>query len=273
LRELFLIAMWKRVSYAAAALLACASLALAQRAALFLTDGTQMNVREFEVGEERVRYFSLDRNQWEEVPLQIVDLARTNEHNRRVQSAAAVREEETRRERVAERRARTELHSVPLEDGVYYLKGKEPVPVEQAFWELGKSTKRIFFNIISPVPVIPGKRTLSIEGLTAKIVTTDPKPIFYLRLDSFSRFGIARIVPERGKNRRVVQQIMTVSVADEQFEEQDEVEVFRQQLAPLVYKVWPVEPLPAGEYAILDFNPGETDLRVWDFSHRPDAAP
>ena len=80
-------------------------------------------------------------------------------------------------------------------------------------------------------------------------------------------------MPEKGKNRRIVQQILTVSAAGEQFEEQDEVEVFRQQLAPLVYKVWPVEPLPAGEYAILDFTPGETDLRVWDFSHRPDAAP
>ena len=240
---------------------------------MFLTDGTRLSVREFEVGEARVRYFSLDRNQWEEVPLQIVDLERTDEHNRLVQAAAAVREEENRRERVAERRARTELHSVPLDDGVYYLNGKEPVPVEQSFWELGKSAKRIFLNIISPMPVIPGKRTLSIEGLTAKTITTGPKPIFYLRLENFSRFGIARIVPEKGKNRRIVQQILTVSAAGEQFEEQDEVEVFRQQLAPLVYKVWPVEPLPAGEYAILDFTPGETDLRVWDFSHRPDAAP
>ena len=265
--------MWKRASYAATALLACASFVHAQRTALFLTDGTQMNGREFEVGEERVRYFSLDRNQWEEVPLQIVDLERTNEHNRRAQAVAAVREEENRRERIAERRARTELHSVPLDDGVYYLKGKEPVLVEQSFWELGKSAKRIFLNIISPMPVIPGKRTLSIEGLTAKTITTDPKPIFYLRLDSFSTFGIARIVPEKGKNRRVVQEIMTVSAAGEQFEVQDEIEVFRQQLAPPVYKVWPVEVLPAGEYAILDFKPGETDLRVWDFSHRPDAVP
>ena len=265
--------MWKRASYAAAALLACASFVQAQRAALFLTDGTQLNVREFEVGGERVRYFSLDRNQWEEVPLEIVDLQRTDEHNRLVQAAAAVREEENRRERVAERRARTELHSVPLEDGVYYLKGKDPVPVEQSFWELDKSAKRIFFNMISPMPVIPGKRTLSIEGLTAKTITTGPKPIFYLRLDSFSRFGIARIVAEKGKNRRVVQEIMTVAAASEQFEVQDEVEVFRQQLAPLVYKVWPVEAMPAGEYAILDFKPGETDLRVWDFSHRPDATP
>ena len=251
----------------------CASFLQAERLSLILTDGTQMSVREFEVGEERVRYFSLDRNQWEEVPLEIVDLRRTDEHNRLVQAAAAVREEENRRERVAERRARTELHSVPLEDGVYYLKGKEPVLLEQSFWKLDKSAKRIFLNIISPMPVIPGKRTLSIEGLTAKTNTTDPKPIFYLRLDSFSRFGIARIVPEKGKKRRVVQEIMTLSATGEQFEVQDEVEVFRQQLAPLVYKVWPVESLPAGEYAILDFKPGETDLRVWDFSHRPDATP
>lgn len=251
------------------ALVACAAVAQAQSRAVILTDGTRLEVREYEVVEDRVRYFSSERGQWEEVPVAIVDLERTNVHNRARTAEFEERQAEERRERLAERRARTELHSVPLDDGVYYLRGQEPVPVEQVFYEIDRSTGRSFLNIIAPAPVIAGKRTLSIKGLSASTVTTDEKPAFYIRLDSFSRFGIARIEPERKKDRRIVQQVYTVPQSDEQFEAQDEVEIFRQQLAPLVYKVWPVEPLAAGEYAIVDFTPGESDLRVWAFSHRP----
>ncbi|MDE0108814.1 MAG: hypothetical protein OXN96_13435 [Bryobacterales bacterium] len=251
------------------ALLAFAVAAQAQSRAIFLTDGTRLDVREYEVVDDRVRYFSSERGQWEEVPAAIVDLERTNVYNRARRAELEQRQAEERRERLAERRARTELHSVPLEDGVYYLRGQEPVPVEQVFYEIDRSTGRSFLNILAPAPVIAGKRTLSIKGLSASTVTTDEKPAFYIRLDSFSRFGIARIEPERKKDRRIVQQVYTVPRSDEQFEAQEEVEVFRQQLAPLVYKVWPVAPLAAGEYAIVDFTPGESDLRVWAFSHRP----
>ncbi|MYB53844.1 MAG: hypothetical protein F4X77_16850 [Acidobacteriia bacterium] len=251
------------------ALVAFAAVVQAQSRAVILTDGTRLEVREYEVVDDRVRYFSSERGQWEEVPVAIVDLERTNVYNRARRAELEQRQAEERRERLAERRARTELHSVPLEDGVYYLRGQEPVPVEQVFYEIDRSTGRSFLNILAPAPVIAGKRTLSIKGLSAGTVTTDEKPAFYIRLDSFSRFGIARIEPERKKDRRIVQQVYTVPRSDEQFEAQEEVEVFRQQLAPLVYKVWPVEPLAAGEYAVVDFTPGESDLRVWAFSHRP----
>ena len=66
-----------------------------------------------------------------------------------------------------------------------------------------------------------------------------------------------------------MQQVYTVPRTDEQFEAQEEIEIFRQQLAPLVYKVWPVEPLAAGEYAIVDFTPGRVGLAGVAFSHRP----
>lgn len=257
---------------AALALLACGFLLQAQRLALVLTDGTRMAIREYEVEEGRVRYFSVERAQWEEVPLEIVDLQRTRAHNRTQQAAAKVRAEEERRERIAERRARTELHAVPLDDGVYHIRDGEPVPLEQVFFEVGRSKKRTVLNVIAPVPVMPGKQTLSIKGLSSKTVTTEQKPIFYLRLDRFSRFGLARVKPEPKRDRRIVQQVYTVPQAEEQFERVDEVEVFRQQLAPLVYKIWPVEPLEVGEYAVVEFAPGESDLRAWDFSHRPDAA-
>ena len=254
----------------AALALAVSALPLpAQRAALVLSDGTRIAVREYEKQGERVRYFSLERGQWEEVPTGIIDWDRTEAFNERAREAALASEAEERRERIAERRARTELHSVPLDDGVYYLGDDGLLPVEQAFYDIGKSKKRTVLNVLAPVPVTPGKRTLAIKGLAAKTVTRDPKPAFYMRLDRFSRFGISRVKPEAKRDRRVVQQIFTIPKSEEQAEAQEEIDVFRQQLAPLVYKVWPVEPLEAGEYAVIEYTPGETNLRVWDFSHRP----
>lgn len=265
--------MWTRSLAAVMASLALVAVTPAQKLALFLDDGTELIVREYSIVDGRVRYFSFERDQWEQVPLEIVDLDRTRAHNRSLQAAAEAREAENERERIAERRARTELHSVPLDDGVYYVRGKEPVQLEQAEFDLGKSMKRAFLNVVAPVPVTTGMHTLSIKGLEAGTVTDGPKPAFYMRLEQFSRFGIARIKPEPGKGRRVVQQIYTVPRGLEQMETQEDVEVFRQQLAPLVYKIWPVDPLPEGEYAVVTYTPGKTDLRVWDFSHRPTRSP
>ena len=240
---------------------------------LILDDGTEIPVREYEVLGERVRYFSSERGQWEEVPAAIVDTIRTQERNRRVQEELERNQRELRRERAAERLARTELHSVPLDDGVYYLGAGAYVPLEQVILKLDKSAGRTALNVIAPVPVIAGKQTMSIAGLHASTVTTDERPAFYLRLERFARFGISRLKPEPKKKRRIVQQIYTVPKAEEQVEAQEEVEVFRQQLAPLVYKIWPVEPLQSGEYAVVDFTAGASDLRAWDFSHNPGVAP
>jgi hypothetical protein len=33
-----------------------------------------------------------------------------------------------------------------------------------------------------------------------------------------------------------------------------------------------VEPLPAGEYAFIDYTPGEGNIRIWDFSCQPSGA-
>ncbi len=54
-------------------------------------------------------------------------------------------------------------------------------------------------------------------------------------------------------------------------EEQDQVEVFRRQLGDGLYKIWPMKPLEAGEYAVYEFTPAEfngVSIQTWDFSVR-----
>src|ERR1035437_3207125 len=44
---------------------------------LSLKDGGFHLVREYQVRSDRVRYYSVERSQWEEIPLDLVDLKRT----------------------------------------------------------------------------------------------------------------------------------------------------------------------------------------------------
>jgi hypothetical protein len=44
---------------------------------LYLTDGTYQLVSEYQVQSDRIRYYSVERSDWEEIPREMVDLKRT----------------------------------------------------------------------------------------------------------------------------------------------------------------------------------------------------
>lgn len=240
---------------------------------LFLVDGGDMTVREYEVQGERVRYYSVERSQWEEIPLELVDIERTERMADRDRKRREALRAESAREREAERKARTELHNVPVDEGIYHYLDDTATALEQAEVVVDSSAKRTFFQVISPIPAIAGKRTMNVEGETSKFVVHESKPVFYVRQSNLGLFGLVKVEPDPKKKRRIVQVIQVVPQTQEIFEEEEEIEVFRQQLARGVYRVWPVKPLTAGEYAIIDYNPGAEDLRVWDFSCRPGDVP
>ena len=51
---------------------------------LYLSDGTYQQVREYKVEDERVRYYSTERSDWEEIPLRLVDLKKTAAERKQV---------------------------------------------------------------------------------------------------------------------------------------------------------------------------------------------
>ena len=59
------------------ALFALAFTAWAANFKLYLKDGTYQIVREYKVQSDRVRYYSIERSDWEEIPADLVDLKRT----------------------------------------------------------------------------------------------------------------------------------------------------------------------------------------------------
>ena len=235
------------------------------RIKLYLQGGGDLLVSEYSVEGERVRYYSVERSVWEEIPTDLVDLERTQGEHERKEAALSVRREQERVLREAERKARVELHRVPLEDGVYHVSGDEVVPVQQAELTVNNSTKHTILRVMSPLPM-PDKVTLEVGGPSSALVVSDGRPMFYMRLEKMSRIEIFRLKPK--KKSRQVQVLQKVPNTKEIFETHEIVEIFRQQLAPQVYKLWPVDPLPAGEYAVIEYTPGEENIRVWDFSVR-----
>jgi hypothetical protein len=120
--------------------------------------------------------------------------------------------------------------------------------------------------VLSPIPILAGKQTVELAGAQSKFVVKDSRPQFYFRRATAERFELVRLKTK--KDARVVQDISIIPVSKEILEEQQEIEIFRQQLAPSVFKIWPVEPLEAGEYAIVQFTPGKLNAQVWDFAYR-----
>lgn len=235
----------------------------AARVKLYLQGGGDMLVSEYSVDGDRVRYYSVERSEWEEIPLELVDLERTKRLEERQEVAREVRRKEVEAIRASERRARTELHRVPLEDGVYYLRADEILSVQQADLIVNKSKTATLLRVLSPLPAAD-KETLEVEGPHAALVVPDARPMFFMRLEKINRIEIFRL---KSKNKsREVQILEKIPKTKEIFETHETVEIFRQQLAPSVYKVWPVEPLAVGDYAVIEYAPGEENLRAWDFT-------
>src|SRR6476661_5402841 len=99
--------------------------ALAANIKLYLKDGTFQLAREYKVDGDRVRYYSAERSEWEDIPLALIDLKRTEgevaERKKAIEEEAKILSEEDK----AERALQDEILKIPQNPGVYYIDGKE----------------------------------------------------------------------------------------------------------------------------------------------------
>jgi len=251
-------------------LLAMAVSVPAARIKLYLTDGNYHIVREYEVLADRVRFYSIERSEWEEIPLDLVDLERTR---REIAEEEARRKRELevwQREEAAEREMRREAARVPPEKGVYLVTEDRMMPLPRAELKALTDKKKEVLKIITPVPLIAGKRTIVVDGPYAEVRVESATPEFYIRLHQLERFGIIRLTPKPGKGYRIVETWHVAPVTNLVYEEHEDIPVFRWQVESDLYKVWPKAPLEPGEYAVVEFSPGEANIMAWDFGWWPD---
>ena len=233
---------------------------------LYLKDGSYQLAGEYQVQQDRVRYYSTERSEWEEIPLELVDLDRTKKEV--ADRVETVKEENKAQveEDAAEEAEVKEVERIPAEAGVYYIHGAQLDPLKLAESKIVNNKRRTVLQVLSPIPLVPGKSTVEIDHPTAPTRVSEKRPEFYIRLSKEETFGIIKLTPK--KEVRVVENLAIAPVIKEVAEERQEVDVFKKQEADLLFKIWPVKDLDAGEYALIQFTEGKVNLQVWDFSVR-----
>ena len=247
-----------------------AAVLLADTFKLYLKDGDYHVIREYQVQGDRVRYYSTERGEWEEIPTALVDLEKT-ERVHKSKGESAIKEAQAQDEEdKAEREMRREIASIPIDSGAYFKVGVAIRPLPLADYQVITSKKRKAIQVLSPIPIVPGKASVVIQGDHSKFVVDDPRPGFYLRLAKQERFGIISLTPK--KNVRLVENISIIPVSKQNLEDRKQMDTFQQQLADGLFKIWPEKPLSPGEYALVEFSDdsdnGEIDLLVWDFAYK-----
>jgi hypothetical protein len=231
---------------------------------LYLKDGTYQLVREYEVKPDRVRFFSTEREEWEEIPLEMVDLARTKKDIADHQEAVAKEDKEQAEEDNALIEAEKEVASVPRALGVYYVRGDKMEAIPVAGSKIVNNKKRSVLKAITPVPMVASKETVELDGENAAVRVADTRPEFYFRLSNEERFGIVKLT-KTDKKTRVVETVEEIPVSKELAEKFDEVDTFKKQEGDLFFKIWPEKDLEPGEYALVEHTDGRINLQVWDF--------
>jgi hypothetical protein len=234
---------------------------------LYLKDGGYHLVREYQVQSDRVRFYSVERSQWEEIPLDMVDLKRT-------QTEAAARQEKLDKdaksltEESEERKAiRKEMLRIPQNPGVYWLDGDQTRTMKAAESTVHTDKGRKILRYLSTMPqMMNGKGTLEIEGAHSLNVFTDPGQEFYIQLNESEGFGIVRLTSSKS-GIRVVENLTFVPQVNEVEEQLDPIEIIQYELAPGgLYKIWAKDPLRPGEYAVVEYTLGTLNIQVWDFA-------
>lgn len=243
-------------------LLLCASL-WADDFRLYLKDGSSHVVREYQVQADRVRYYSTERGEWEELPLDLVDLKRTVAERTAKEEAEKKDVAEADREDKFDRALRAEIEAVPPDPGVYIVTGVKVRTFPRGETRLVTNKRRSVLKAITPIPIVAGKSTLELEGERSREEIADARPNFYFRPSRPERFTIVKLRPKKGA--RIVQAWNIAPVVNEIYIDQDAVDVFRQEVRPGLYKVWPTKPLTAGEYALIEWTENGEGTEVWDF--------
>jgi len=231
---------------------------------LYMKDGSFHIVREYQVQSDRVHFYSIERSDWEDIPLDLVDLKRTQaeatERQTRLEEDAKVMAQEEKAEKDLEK----EMRRIPQDPGVYWLLGNEVQVMKLADSSVHTDKGRAILKKLSPIPVITGKATLEIAGAHSLNVFTNPEQEFYIQLTEPERFGIAKLTTKGAV--RIVENVTTLPVVNEIVEEPTLVDILKKELDSGLYKIWPKEKLEPGEYAVVEYTESKLNIQVWDFA-------
>ena len=269
---------------------------------LILKDGTYQSVSKYEVKGERVRYMSSDREEWEELPKELIDWKATEAFNAgRATSSAADSAEARELDKEAEAELKAEEARtlevspglrLPADGGVILLdnfKGDpELIEISQNGGEVNHNVgKNILRGAINPIA--SQKQSVELVGLHAFVQCHQTRPVIYISPpadeananastnaarqpasdDPSEHYRIVRA--EAKKQSRIVGNIK-IAIYGKVSQQEKFVETKAEPLSGGWIKLTPSSDLTPGEYAVVEMLGKEgMNLYVWDFGVNPNA--
>ncbi len=265
---------------------------------LMLTDGSYQLVRDYEKKGDRVRYFSVERGTWEEIPATMVDWDATKKAEAADEkTSAALLEKVHIQEAAANAQTPVEVDAsltvapgvfLPDGEGMFALEGKTIKRLGQAGSEVRADKKTVLKQVLSPIPIVPSKHNIEIPGTRATVRLAAGVPEFYLRepppdpdrYSSILRTGregdvgpdVALVRAKVKGNKRLLESIRSL-FGQELGQDRIEIVMQRWEVAPDIYRFTLSAPLAPGEYALAEILQDGLNLYVWDFGVDAAAGP
>ena len=257
---------------------------------LILKDGTYQIVREYQRDGDRVRYLSEERGDWEELPAALVDWDATAKYaadaaksSEELAQKIHAQEEAKRMDNVSDIDASLQVGNgafLPEGEGLFVVEGKSIRLVKQAVAGNKRDKMRTVEQVLSPIPIVPGKQKVYLAGEHATLRLRTTTPEFYLRepppdpervspIEKSSRPGetgpdVILIRAKQMHGGRELESIKTL-FGQRIDENVDEVALQRWEVAPNVYRFTLGEQLTPGEYVLAEILPDGLNYFVWDF--------
>jgi hypothetical protein len=240
---------------------------------LFLKDGTYQLVSSYEVHGDRVRYYSVERSAWEEIPSFVVDFEATK---RAQQEEKAIQKKvlEEGRE-IEQQRFEKPLEvgfeiapgvHLPQEEGAYAYDGVRVIRLIQSSAEVVTDKTRAAVILAIPARLLKSRSIVVLSGAKAAVRLQQAQPTFYVQSSDGLGAKLELIPLKVVKESRVVEKV-EAGPADigKPSEQRVGVQLERTQLAPELYRLKPLHPLDPGEYALGELFQQKLELQLWDF--------
>lgn len=240
---------------------------------LVLKNGTFQIVREYHREGDRVRYFSAERSQWEEIPAAMVDWKATAKAEAEQEAKQKALVAKIKASEQAEIRASLNVDTslevrsgvfLPDGPGLYAVASKRVVAMRQDRTESHTDKVRSIERIVTGMPLISTKVYIDIPGKHAKTRIDSLDPEFYFRGEHGreARFRLVR-ADVKGDKRELM--AISTNIAGEKKYDNHEVSLQTWDAARSVYRYTLSQTLRPGEYALVEMLNDGPATYVWDF--------
>ncbi|HEY4742137.1 MAG TPA: hypothetical protein VIH76_16185 [Candidatus Acidoferrales bacterium] len=247
---------------------------------LVLKDGSFHLVREYEIQGDRVRYYSVERSSWEEMPADLVDWDATKQAELAESKENAALLEKVHKDEVQRKTIPVDIDAsvevapnlfLPEGEGLFLLDHSAITELKQSDTDIAFDKKQFLKQVLIPVPVVPTRHTVSILGTRASLRITNTQPEFYRRTKDQHEPEIYLIRARVRGGKREVENIDTLF--DVEMAKRKPISVQTWELEKGLYRLTLSEPLTPGEFALVEVAHAQSDaIYVWDFGVDPSPA-